>query len=188
MALIKRFVQGGGREIKLDEALNPNHETNDHPEGAPAARAGGAGMEIKQTRLGKGVFAARGFAQGDSLLKTWGATTHRRSMHSVQVDTNLHLIPPSPLRYMNHSCEPNCGLLIRSGVKQIEVHALRTIEAGEELTLDYETFELEFEAMTGPCLCGTSSCRGSLVGYKGMPAELRKLRPLHRRIPPPCAP
>jgi hypothetical protein len=75
---------------------------------------------------------------------------------------------------MNHSCEPNCGLVIRSGVKQIEVHALRTIEDGQELTLDYETFESEFEAMSGPCLCGTSSCRGSLVGYKGMPADLRE--------------
>src|SRR5205807_270275 len=81
-----------------------------------------------------------------------------------RIDHDLHLVPPSPMKYLNHSCEPNCGLLIRRGVEWLEIHALRDIVAGEELTLDYETFEEEFEAMTGPCLCQSPNCRGRLRG------------------------
>ena len=105
-------------------------------------------------------------------------------MHTIQIDRDLHLVPPSPMKFFNHSCEPNCGLLVRRGVEELEIHALRPIAAGEELTLDYETFEEEFEALTGPCLCRSARCRGRLRGYATMPLELRKrVRRLHRRVP-----
>lgn len=58
-------------------------------------------------------------------------------------------------RYMNHSCEPNCG----GSEFWFEV-ALRDIEAGEQLTNDYATLYMRptegFE-----CRCGAPSCRGA---------------------------
>jgi cyanophycin synthetase len=167
VALLRRFLEQGGREIALDEALSL-------PMPAPgASSAPGADIEVRESRLGVGVYAAREIPAGEVILRAWGPTTTERSKYTIQVDQDLHLIPPEPLRFLNHSCEPNCGLLIRCGVQEIELHTLRPLQPGEELTLDYETFEVEFEALKGPCLCQSPSCRGTLVGYRELPQHLR---------------
>jgi len=57
---------------------------------------------------------------------------------------------------MNHCCEANCGIQ-----GQIVVVARRAVEAGEELTLDYDTFELEPDPFD--CRCGAPACRGTVV-------------------------
>jgi hypothetical protein len=46
--------------------------------------------------------------------------------------------------------------------------ALRDIEAGEELTYDYNLYDGEDDA---PCLCGSQRCRGSLYSA----SHLRKI-------------
>ncbi|HLP15084.1 MAG TPA: SET domain-containing protein-lysine N-methyltransferase [Bacteroidota bacterium] len=59
------------------------------------------------------------------------------------------------LKYLNHSCTPNCTYEISDG--RIKIFALREIEPGEELTIDYDydpDTELE------KCLCGAEYCRG----------------------------
>ena len=103
-----------------------------------------------------------------------GAGASRRSRHSIQVDFNHHIEFPSPIRIFNHSCEPNCGYLVRAADEILEVVAIRPIAAGEELTVDYATFEEEIEHMPGPCLCGAPSCRGRILGYHALPKELRE--------------
>ncbi len=58
VALLKRFLDGGGREISLDEAIRP-------PLPAPGApSAPGAGTEVRKSRLGVGVYATRHFGAG----------------------------------------------------------------------------------------------------------------------------
>ena len=171
VALLRKFMDEGGEEIPLAEALRCLK---------PAPDADGASGEecdmdvvILEGRLGKQAVAARAFGRGEVVTEGFGPTTTERSMHTIQIDSDLHLVPPSPMKYLNHSCEPNCGLLVRSGVDSLEIHALRDLAAGEELTLDYETFEEEFEALTGPCLCRSPKCRGRLRGYGAMSEELR---------------
>jgi SET domain-containing protein len=62
-----------------------------------------------------------------------------------------------PMRYTNHSCAPNARLSIDNG--RVEFYALRTIAAGEEVTVDYgETHHAGQLA----CLCGAPGCRGTL--------------------------
>jgi SET domain-containing protein len=62
-----------------------------------------------------------------------------------------------PMRYTNHSCAPNARLSIDNG--RVEFYALRTIAAGEELTVDYgETHHAGQLA----CRCGAPDCRGAL--------------------------
>ncbi len=164
--LLRKFLGAGGKEIRLEEALRPKVALD-----SPGS---GAGVEVHEGRLGKAAVAARAFRKGDPITHGFGPITKQRSMHTIQIDRNLHMIPPSPMRFLNHSCEPNCGILIQTGVKNLEVHALRDLEPGEELTLDYETFEEEFEALTGPCLCNSPGCRGRLRGNKSLPPELRE--------------
>jgi cyanophycin synthetase len=172
--MLKRFVSEGAREITVEEALS-------RPRRGPDAEQSPSGPDLKlgKNHLGNAVYAARAFHSGERLLQCWGPTTPERSLYTIQVDHDLHLVPPVPLAYLNHSCDPNCGVLIRSGIESIELFTLRTIAPGEEMTLDYETFETEFEALTGPCLCGTASCRKKLVGYAGLPPERRKFYGLY---------
>ena len=55
-------------------------------------------------------------------------------------------------RFINHSCAANC----RSTGFDLEV-AVRDIEAGEEVTDDYGSLNVDYEFA---CACGTARCRG----------------------------
>ena len=58
--------------------------------------------------------------------------------------------------------------------------ALRDIEAGEELTYDYNLYDGEDDA---PCLCGAERCRGSLYSA----SHLRKIARKRARATVPAA-
>jgi cyanophycin synthetase len=169
VALLQKFVQQGGRELSLEDVLRLRSQ--------PDAIASGESqnlVSLVEGRLGVAAVASCGFIEGDLVTEGWGDTTTERSMHTIQVDNDLHLVPPSPMRFLNHSCEPNCGIVLRRGVERAQIRALRDIAAGEELTLDYETFEEEFKALTGPCLCHSKGCRGRLRGYPHLSLEVRR--------------
>jgi len=119
------------------------------------------------------VVATRAIAAGETVLKTWGQKTTQRSRHTIQVDRQTHLVPDGMAVLLSHSCSPTCGVVIRSGVTQIEVRALRPIAAGEEITVDYETFEEDVAHFGGPCRCGAASCRGRIVGYRHLPNDVK---------------
>ncbi len=68
--------------------------------------------------------------------------------------------------FVNHSCQPNCETDQIAG--KMWIIALRDIEAGEELTYDYNLYDGEDDA---PCLCGAPRCRRSLYSKN----HLRKL-------------
>jgi hypothetical protein len=130
-------------------------------------------VEVRNGRLGRIVAAIRDIPMGETVIKTWGEQVPQRSKQSIQVEMNLHVVPDGVAVLMNHSCDPNCGVVIRSGVRQIEIRALRPIKAGEEITVDYDTFEYEVSHLAGPCLCGAARCRGTVAGYKHLPADVR---------------
>lgn len=62
-----------------------------------------------------------------------------------------------PMRYTNHSCQPNARLCIRQG--RVEFYALRAIAAGEEITVNYG--ETHHEGRLA-CRCGAPGCVGRL--------------------------
>jgi histone-lysine N-methyltransferase SETD1 len=66
-------------------------------------------------------------------------------------------------RFLNHSCDPNCYARSVSieGIKKIIIYSKRNIEAGEELTYNYN-FALEDEAHALACSCGAANCTGLL--------------------------
>jgi len=62
------------------------------------------------------------------------------------------------IRFINHSCAPNCELVLDDG--RVFVAAARPINNGEELTVDYA-----FDRGEGfRCNCMTLGCRGSPYG------------------------
>ena len=64
---------------------------------------------------------------------------------------------PSGWAPQNHSCDANT---IYDG---LTLYALRPIEKGEELTLDYATF-LDKSMEPFHCNCGSPACRGLIMG------------------------
>ncbi len=62
-----------------------------------------------------------------------------------------------PMRYTNHSCQPNARLCIRQG--RVEFYALRAIALGEEITVDYGETHHEGQLR---CRCGALGCKGAL--------------------------
>lgn len=71
--------------------------------------------------------------------------------------------------WINHSCTPNAGM-IADGIWA----AIRSIEAGEEVTCDYGTFETA-RGWEMECRCGSSSCRGMITytDWKDASLQLR---------------
>lgn len=81
--------------------------------------------------------------------KQWDAVLHGNGTHSAAIsDRENH-----PEDYGNHSCNPN---LDRNHM------ALRDIQAGEELTLDYAQFSTKDWKMK--CNCGAKNCKGIVQG------------------------
>jgi uncharacterized protein len=67
------------------------------------------------------------------------------------------------IRFMNHSCEPNCETCLEGD--KVFVYALRPIRPGEELTYDYNL--RPGDPADGPdayaCRCGSERCRGTMI-------------------------
>jgi SET domain-containing protein len=62
-----------------------------------------------------------------------------------------------PLRFTNHSCQPNAVLRIRQG--RVEFYAMRDVKTGEELTVNYGETHHEGKLR---CRCGAPGCVGKL--------------------------
>lgn len=60
--------------------------------------------------------------------------------------------------YNNHSCDPNCGMH-----GEISFVAIRDIEVGEELTIDYAF--IDNEDYSFECHCGSPNCRHTVTGF-----------------------
>lgn len=86
------------------------------------------------------------------------ATLERIMIVEVSHKTAVDLARSTdPMRFTNHSCQPNGQLRIREG--RIEFYALREIAVGEEITVDYGETHHEGRLT---CRCGAVGCVGRL--------------------------
>jgi uncharacterized protein len=139
------------------------------PKARPASlESGGHGsVVVEPIRAGETIAAFGGRCITRDELALLSPSQQRRS---IQIDDTLFLAgspEPEPADFVNHSCEPNCGM---SG--SVLVVALRDIEIGEHLTYDYAMSDGcdydEFE-----CRCGSALCRGKVTGHDWMLPELQ---------------
>lgn len=61
--------------------------------------------------------------------------------------------------FQNHSCDPNTEMIYHTE-NLYDLVALRDIQLGDELTSDYETFDVGLDGTWFHCHCGTKVCRG----------------------------
>lgn len=129
---------------------------------------------------GDGIYATAPISAGTTVVGFGGFVIDRhgldalpdhRRAHSIQVDDNLFLVGPDPAEpgdLVNHSCDPNCGL-----VGGILVVAMRDIERGEELTFDYAMCDsTDYDEF--PCACSAPNCRGLITGDDWRRPELQE--------------
>ena len=102
------------------------------------------GIEIKEGRHGRGVFATRAFAKGDAVescptLEVHGDDVSGRLgdyvFGSPESEDYVVLTLGYGMLY-NHSYEANCEY-VQDGPDVITYVTTRDVEAGEELTIDY---------------------------------------------------
>ena len=106
---------------------------------------------------GVGVFAGRAFARGAPIWKMSGrlveASSARSHPNFIGIGPGKWVDPDAPFDRLNHSCVANAAFGPRR-----QLYALRAIEPGEEITLDYSTTEADPEwAMA--CRCEAPTCR-----------------------------
>jgi SET domain-containing protein len=140
---------------------------------------------------GRGVFAARRIRKGTRIVEYTGERIDNdeadrrydengmKRHHTFLFNLDKKTVIDGAIKrgggdasYINHSCEPNCEAVITG--KRIYIHALETIEAGTELSYDYQ-----YERTGGNdkalekfyvCRCGAPNCRGTIM----KPAKKRR--------------
>lgn len=103
---------------------------------------------------GQCLFATRLIAAGTLIARFEGQEIDRNTMHSIHLG-GKRLEGDSPLLRIAHACDPNCQFRERGR----DLYALRDIQPGEELTIDYLYTEPVI-AFPFQCHCGAANCRG----------------------------
>ena len=128
------------------------------------------GLTIKKSTIeGRGCFAETPFTRWRKIAEYAGekitnAEANRRAgrerLRICAIDERWSLDGSrggNGTHYINHSCEPNAFMKITYG--HILFIALRDIEPGEEITIDYES---TLHSDDKRCICGAANCRGTI--------------------------
>ena len=118
---------------------------------------------------GKGLFAAQDINKGTRIIQYLGQKISKAETTERFSQGNQYLIEfnhrynidgktlKNKARYINHSCEPNCEVLITK--RTIWIVAKRDITEDEELSCNYG-----FTAKQYHCQCGARNCCGYILG------------------------
>lgn len=131
-----------------------------------------------------GMFAGEKIIKGERIL-TWGGRMGvdyinlkkvpealKAKKHIVQWGEDLFSIEgdgDDPNYYINHSCDPNVWL-----INYFSLAAKRNIKKGEELTVDYSTWETSNFYSKWKCLCGSKTCRQIITGAEWKDKKFQK--------------
>ncbi len=136
-----------------------------------------AKIEVRRTKkYGRAVFAVENIRQGEVVAVFDGEIydddfdgwTEDLLNHAIQFNKAAWRDSKGIARYINHSCQPNCGIK-----KLFKIVAMRPIKAFEEITWDYEMTE-KSPWWKMKCRCGSAKCRKIIGNYSRMPRAVRR--------------
>lgn len=136
---------------------------------------------LGKSRNGKAVFAKKPFAKGEEIIRFNGRRFTYKELPSpynkvkdryVQIGKNLYLGPSGSFDdFINHSCNPNSGLVINS--KKAILYAIKPIKNFEEITWDYST-TMDEDDWEIDCNCGSKNCRERIRDFKWLPKKVQE--------------
>jgi SET domain len=120
-------------------------------------------LDVAMTHGKKGLFALVSIDRNEVLIDLNGENYFRSpTKRSLQIGENRHVFGRGEtVGYLNHSCEPNSFLDFSS----LCVRALRDIQRGEEVKVNYAATEYEMHD-SFRCDCGSSACLQMIRGFK----------------------
>jgi hypothetical protein len=125
-------------------------------------------LRIGSTHVGHGIFASRRLKSGIVIGEIAGEVMDEHPAdpsYCMELPSGKLLEPAAPLRFINHSCDPNCELFYwfdeeaSTQEDRLWLQTIRSIEPGEELSIDY-CWPADAAI---PCRCGTDHCRKWIV-------------------------
>lgn len=126
-------------------------------------------VNIGISKFGKGLFATNSIPKGSIITNISGsamqfdeaASLGDKESYPFQVGLSDYIAPNlnTIWQYINHCCEPNCGVN-----ENFEIVAIRNIKNGEELFYDYSTTMLE-KHWTMKCMCNAPNCRHIIADF-----------------------
>ena len=128
------------------------------------------GLEIKESSInGKGCYATKAFSGSRKIAEYAGERisnaeanrrADRKTLRICAINNRWSLDGSrggNGTHYINHSCVPNAFMQIL--YDHILFFALRDINPGEEITIDYES---TLHSDDKRCICGAKGCRGTI--------------------------
>jgi SET domain-containing protein len=128
---------------------------------------------------GSGSFAISKISKGEIVASFGGHVVYQSELanysadqvsRSLQLNRDTYLLSgdvPEAGDMVNHSCEPNCGMVGTSSVQ-----ALIDIEVGEELSFDYAMSDSsKYDEFN--CACGKDKCREKITGMDWQKKDLQ---------------
>jgi len=104
-----------------------------------------------------------------------GTITKIPSIYTIPIGFDLFIDPMDPGKYLNHSCEPSCGIKNRT-----QIVAMSDLKKDEEITIDYAMFVPTKQGhprvgIDAPiCRCGAKNRREQFGNYEELSDELRE--------------
>lgn len=131
---------------------------------------------IAECDFGKGLFSKKNIKKGENIFKFTGKLiTFKQTLEvtdnfgdPLQIGKNLYINLEEPMRFINHSCNPNAGI-----INDITLIALRDIQKGEEIYFDYST-SMDEDHWVMQCMCGEANCRKTIKDFKYLPVQVKQ--------------
>lgn len=135
-------------------------------------------LELRDAgKKGKGVFSKVFLPAGTVILEFKGDIIQKKDIKNygevLQITESSYLgLSGSIDDYVNHSCDPNCGLRIVAN--RALLVSLWDIKPDMEITFDYSTSSNDTkEEWELNCSCGSVKCRKKISGYQFLDKELK---------------
>lgn len=131
-------------------------------------------LGLRETKdCGTELYTQKALKKDEILFHIDGPITDKPSTYTIPVDHGKYIDPTSEGMYLNHSCEPTCG------VKDNEyIVALDDLPIDAPITIDYAMIVHHYSSkllkQVTTCLCGKPSCRGEYGSYVTLPENLKK--------------
>jgi SET domain-containing protein len=142
-------------------------------------------FEIRESPIqGLGAFAIKHIPEGTRLIEYAGERLtprqaderypdgderHHTFLFAIDDDVVVDAaVNGNDARFLNHSCDPNCDVVIED--KRLWIETIRDVDPGEELVYDYAFVLPERHTPAAkrryPCSCGSRNCRKTILARK----------------------